>query len=358
MERTPEQVLVYGYFPKYDVLKEMTMMAFSGSTAESVNIYIDITRMVANLYGPSVKILHPLSIASTILNLCAHLRTYYDVFHKVDTKFFLVYSDMSNEYNSRLIPEYNMGALKRAEANIVTTNAISIAMNALKELVPYLPGIYFKQDIHEPMAVIYDMIKYESSMGNNEPNIIITKDPLVYQVPAMLDNTAIFRDNKYSGTFSSVTKNNVIVGYLHDTDRRKSLEDPNFMAKVSQISPELLGTIITLTNVPSRNVKSLQDINKAVNTLYRIISQGQILNGYVNDTNYLYSCIFNGLSKVGLETFVLRYKAIDLISNWLYYIQTPYSKDRSYRIDLNDPETVQAINNEYFKDTPIDLNRL
>ena len=94
MERTPEQVLVYNYFPKYDVLKEMTMMAFSGSASNSVNIYLDITRMVANLYDPSVKIIYPLSIASTIINLCAHLRTYYDVYHNVDTTFFLIYSDM------------------------------------------------------------------------------------------------------------------------------------------------------------------------------------------------------------------------------------------------------------------------
>lgn len=358
MERTPEQVLVYNYFPKYNILKEMTMAAFAGSTAEAVNIYIDITRMVANLYDPGVKILHPLSIASTILNLCAHLRTYYDEFHKVDTKFFLVYSNLSNTYNCNLIPDYNRAHFERVESDKVTSNAIAIAMNALKELVPYIPGIYYKEDIYEAMAIIYDMIHYESSMGNNDPNIIITKDPLVYQVPAMLDNTVIFRDNKFSGTFSVIAKQNAIVGYLYDTDRRKTITDPKNIEKISHISSELLGTLITLTNLPSRGVKSLFDINKAITTLDKIISQGQILNGYVNDTNYLYSCIFNGLSKVSLEMFILRYKAIDIISNWLHYCQTPYAMDRSYKIDLNDPEAVQAINNEYFKDTPIDLNRL
>ena len=244
-------------------------------------------------------------------------------------------------------------------ANLVTTNAINIAMKALRELCPYLPGIYFKQDIHEPMAIIYDMIKYEEAVHqNNNPNIIITKDPLLYQIPAMVENTAIFRDNKHSKTFGVTTKSSAIISYLYDTDRRKVLEDPIMVNKISQISPELLGAFITLTNLPSRNVRSIFDVNKAINTLYKIISQGQILNGYVNDTNYLYSCVFNGLTKISLEMFVLRFKAIDLISNYLYYAQTPFASDKSYRIDLNDPEAVQAINNEYLKDTPIDLNRL
>lgn len=355
---TPEQVLVTNYFAKYPVLKEMTAIAFSGSSAEEVNIYLDITKMVSHLYNPYVSIQHPLSIASTILNLCAHLRSYYRTFYRVDSTFFLIYSDMSNMYNCNLIPDYNKSYLDKIAANPVTTNAIKIAMGALKELCPYLPGIYYREDIHEPMVVIYDTIKQEEVIGNCNPNIVITKEPLAFQLPAMLPNTAIFIDDKQSESFMVVTHENAIPSYLYATGRRQALSQQDTVSKLTLISPEKLGVLITLTNLPSRGVRSIFDINKAINTLYGLNSNGQIPDGYVNDINYLYSRIFNGLSKISLEMFVLRFRAIDLIANHLYFMTTPFANHVEYKQDLNDPEAVQAINNDYFKDTPIDLNRL
>ena len=358
MNYVPEQILVTNYFPKYQVLKQMTSIAFAGSTAEEVNIYLDITKMVSHLYSPFVRIEHPLSIASTIINLCAHLRSFYRSLYRVETKFFLIYSDMSNTYNCNLIPDYNKGNLDKIAVNQVTTNAINIAMKALGELCPFLPDIYYRKDIHEPMVVIYDTIKKEEAIGNTNPNIIITKEPLAFQLPAMLPNTAIFIDDKPSESFLVVTHNTTIASYLYATGRRQTLQQPDILGKLSLISPEKLGTLITLTNLPSRGVRSIFDINKAINTLYRLNSTGQIPDGYIHDTNYLYSCIFNGLTKVSLEMFVLRFRAIDLIANHLYYITTPFANHVDYKQDLNDPEAVQAINNDYFKDTPIDLNRL
>lgn len=355
---TPEQVLVSNYFAKYPVLKQMTAIAFTGSTAEEVNIYMDITKMVSHLYNPYVSIQHPLSIAAAILNLCAHLRTFYRTFYHVESTFFLVYSNMSNTYNCNLIPDYNKANLDKMEANIVTTNAINIAMGALKELCPYLPNIYYREDIHEPMVVIYDTIKKEELSGNINPNIIITKESLAFQLPAMVPNTAIFIDDKPSESFQVVTHDNVIASYLYATGRRQILEQPETLKKLALISPEKLGALITLTNLPSRGVKSIFDINKAINTLYRLNSNGQLPDGYINNTNYLYSCIFNGLTKISLEMFVLRFRAIDLIANHLYFMTTPFANHVEYKQDLNDPEAVQAINNDYFKDTPIDLNRL
>lgn len=358
MDMTPEQVLVYNYFIKYETLKEMTKIAFSGSTAEEVNIYLDLTRMMDNLYNPNVRINYPLNIAATLINLCAHMRTYYRQYHSVETNFFMIYSDMTTDYNRNLVPEYGNQLRDRIEANKVTTDAINIALSALEVLVPYLPNIYLRKDIHEPAVVIYDTILKEQQAGNTNPNIILTKEPLVYQVVAMLPDTVIFRDYKHTNQFEVVTHDSVIWSYLFATNRRKLLDDPAVLAKINLISPELLGAFITLTNLPSRSIKSIMDSRKAINTLSRLISQGQIYTGYVNDTNYLYSCIFNGLTKVSLEMFLLRYNAIDLLSNYLYYATTPYANHTEYRQDLHDPEAVQEINNQYFTNTAMDLNRL
>ena len=252
MSYTPEQILVTNYFPKYQVLKQMTAIAFSGSTAEEVNIYLDITKMVSHLYNPFVRIEHPLSVAATILNLCAHLRSFYRTYYSVESTFFLIYSDMSNTYNCNLIPDYNKSNLDKMTANQVTMNAINIAMKGLEQLCPFLPNIYYRKDIHEPMVVIYDTIKKEEATGNMNPNIIITKEPLAFQIPAMVPNTAIFIDDKPSESFMVVTHDNVIPSYLYITGRRQILEQPETLTKLSLISPEKLGALITLTNLPCR----------------------------------------------------------------------------------------------------------
>ena len=358
MQVTPQSNLVYNYFPKYTMLENMTMAAFSGSNADTVNVYLDINKMVNSLYAPNVKILYPLEIAAVLINLCAHYRTFYRVYHKVETNFFLVYSDLMNEYGNSLVPGYNSSNIRRV-VNKVTTDAIEISMAALAELCPYLPNIYFKRDIYEPMVVIYKIIEDEKKAGNTNPNIIITKEPLCYQVLGFEDDTAIFIDDKKAETCYAITRPNVNVSYFTmATNRDKIKGDCFFVFKLDFISPELLGLLISITNLPSRDLKSIMSANKAINTIYGLIEREELANQYSGIITYLYNKIFNGLNSTSLETFKLRFKAVDLNQNYLYYSNTPYGSDLSYKSDLQDPETVQAINNQYFKDTPIDLNRL
>jgi hypothetical protein len=59
-----------------------------------------------------------------------------------------------------------------------------------------------------------------------------------------------------------------------------------------------------------------------------------------------------------LTLFTNRFKGIDLNYQFNIYLQSPESKDISHDIDLDNPELIQKINNEIFKDNPIDLNRL
>lgn len=358
MMTTPTSIFVTKYYPKFVTLKEMTMEAFSGSTADEVNIYLDLTDMTSKLYSPYVSIQKPLEIAAAILNLCAHFRDYYTRFHSVWPKFFLIFSGMGNTYNCNLVPGYNQAYMDKLQANLPHTNAIAISMDMLKMICPYLPDIFYREDIYEPTVVIYNTILDQHVDGNNAPNIIITREPLAYQLPASLPDTAIFKDDKKLETYATITQQSVFMHYLYDTGRIAIANDPNIQAKLARINPELLGTFITLTNLPSRGVKSLMSVNKTINTLLGIIDRGIIPNAYVNNIPYLYSSIFNGLSKVSLDMFTLRFRAIDLIAGYQYYINTPFALNSEYKQNLNDPQAIQEINNTYFKDTPIDLNRL
>lgn len=355
---TLEHILISGYFPKYPTLKELTLDAFAGSTATEVNIYIDITDMVSKLYRPDVRIEKPLSITATVLNLCAHLRTYYRQYHQVETTFFLVFSDMrSNTYNCNLVPNYNKKHIDKMEANVSHTDAVIMAMKMLLILCPHLPGIYFKYDIYEASVVIYDLILRAEAGGNINPNIVITKEPLAYQLPAMHKNTVIFIDDKKNERFSVIKTQTALQLYLIDTGRTAIFNNTKIIDKVCAINPELLGVFITLTNLPSRSIGSIMSINRAINTLYGLIDKGILENSYIFNTEYLYNSIFNGLSTVSLEMFTLRFNAIDLVAQHMYYMNTPMCGNINME-DIDDPEGVQTINNTYFKDTPIDLNRL
>lgn len=358
---TPSQVLVYRYFPKFKTLEQMTLAAFSGSNATEVNVYIDVTKMVTSLYSPFVSINYPLDIAATLINLCAHMRSYYRQNHSVETNFFLVYSTMMNDYNCNLIQGYNQMNLEKKEANCVTTDAINISMTVLEELCLYLPYIYFKKDIYEPSVIIYNLIQKESTFNNNNPNIIITNDPLCYQVTCHVKDTFVFIDDKRNESWHIVGHDNAIFSHFTSktgTGKSKLKEDAEMYHHCNCINPELLGLLTTISNLPSRGVRSIFGSTKAIRTIYGLIERGELENRYSYNIQYLYDAIFKRSQRISLESFTMRFEAIDLLQNFLYYKNTPFAEDITYHNNLEDPEAVQAINNRYFTNTPIDLNRL
>ena len=59
-----------------------------------------------------------------------------------------------------------------------------------------------------------------------------------------------------------------------------------------------------------------------------------------------------------LFEFSNRFKALDLNYQIKIYETLPESRDTTYIIDLNDPDKIKYINNNYFTKNPIDLQRL
>ena len=53
-----------------------------------------------------------------------------------------------------------------------------------------------------------------------------------------------------------------------------------------------------------------------------------------------------------------RFKALDLNYQIKLYETLPESRDTTYIVDINDPDKVKYINNNYFINNPIDLQRL
>ena len=63
-------------------------------------------------------------------------------------------------------------------------------------------------------------------------------------------------------------------------------------------------------------------------------------------------------SSISYDEFANRFKAIDLRYQHMLYKQLPESKEQSYLQRLQDPETVRSINDRYFSNVPLDLERL
>lgn len=362
LRRNAEQILVYNNFMKRIVLEQLTVKAFANTEAgksNTINIYIDMYKMLMDLYEPGLEVQHMNIITSTVINLCAHIRSYYLERKGVYSKIFLVYSDISAAYYKTFCPHYNISNENKIASNQRMTDVINHNLDLLGILCPYLPDIYFIKGIYEPSVIILDLIYKEELDGNMSPNLVFTRDDTAMQLPACHPNTTIFLDSKRTGISYISNTPLAISAYLYKTGRKKLLTSQAVINRIQTISPCLLSLIISLSNLPSRNIISIYDINKAINIVGSAVARGSILNGYSASPDLLYDGLFVGSEcKVTKDTFSFRFKAIDLLSAHAEYMFTPFAKDTSYKIDLDDGDGVRAINNEYFRENPIDLNRL
>lgn len=356
---------IFGYdnYFKYDVLKRLTLTALGNDKRNTANIYIDLYKMFLSLYGRGLAIGGDKKVLSSlVINLCAHIRGFYK-YYNINTNFFLVYSDISTGFNVSYYPEYNKNNQYRMSVDFKTADLINVNIGLLDVLVPYLPNIYLVKGTVEPAVIIYDLIQKERILHrNNSPNIIFSKDPMVYQVPSLDKDTYIFRNNKKLGLEYVTGYENVYFGYLSlDSKRAHTISVPALRDKLLFISPELLGLLISITNLPSRYIKSMVDLPKAINYIFGAVYRQAIVNGYNSDINLLYNEIFDqngGIYKISKEEFELRFRSIDLYHQVVEYQQTAASKDESYYTNLMDKDMINYINNNDYKDCPLDLINL
>ena len=186
------------------------------------------------------------------------------------------------------------------------------------------------------------------------PAVIFTKSKYAYQIPAMLPNAKIFRPKKTKdGDASYIVSKPYIYGNIYN-----KIIDKDTLNTLSRINPELCSIMLSLTGLPSYGVNSIFNVRTASKMLYNTIEQGRILNEYSSDIDYIYNNISGIEKKIDPVTFKNRFNAIDLLYQHRIYNSTAEARDISWQINLDDPKTVQDINNRYFVDNPLDLNSL
>lgn len=358
---TLEQLL-YGNYIRYDTLQTLTLSAFANSDAEMCNIYIDMANMLRPLYGTNynISVENYTTIASSFINLCAHMRAYYRSRHRVETRIYMVYSDNLGEVPRKFYNDYNASWVNNFMSKPNITKMIKDNLDLLRILCPYLNDIFLIETTNEPAVAIYDRINKDEILFPGIPNIIITKDVYAFQLPAMKMNTVIFRPAKKEGMDTSFMINtpNVLVSYMQSTHRQGGAT----IDLAANISPELLSLFMAMTNVPSRDVKSVYNANKAIAVINNLIQNHHIVDGY----NFVQALVMveqqiqpNLRSRPGQQFNVLaRYKAIDLVFQHSLYMNTPECLNEAYLVRKIDDNSVREINNKYFVSNPLDLNRL
>ena len=370
MEVTIEQ-LMYGNFIKYDQMQTLTQQAVEyfvnngfpqAADANTINIYIDMYSMLRSLYATRSKdydVVTNVVIAASFINLCAHIRAYYRTRHRVETRIYLVYSQNQGFVPQKFYYDYQYKWNKTLKDRTDINNLISSNLGLLETLCPYLNDIFFINTTTEPAVVIYDRINKDEILYPGIPNFIFTKDQFMYQIPAVKANTVVFRVSKKEKDDSSflVSYSNAIYSLMENIN-----PSSNTLTLANSISPGLTSLFMAMTHVPSRDMKSAYNSNKAVSVLYNLISNKHILNGYnfYSSLQRVQDKIQPNLqSRTGPEFNILsRFAAIDVIYQHALYMNTPESKDEHYLVRKIDNDGVREINNKYFKAVPLDLNRL
>lgn len=340
--------MINSNYIKYDKLQQLTNEALAGCNASLAYIYLDLNSILKSLYPENITIEDYSSITSCIINMCAHYREYYWTRHKVNTVFFLIYSDNTPYFNNMMYPNYNNSMKMTIKNNILKYEMFTHNFELLSILCPYLPDIFFIQRKEEVGVVIYDiMSKYD--INNDYAHIIISKDIYNYQLVTLKPNTLILRPKKNKGEDLSyyVNVNNVLDMYLAKRSVKK---------RSDIISPNLLSLVMALNNLPERNIDTCLNITKTIKYLEELIKNNMIVNGYNSDILYIGNYISKTENSFSPMILNNRFKAIDIINQQLLYMST--NKGYKEIVNLNDPDSVRDINTKFFINNPLDLNRL
>jgi len=341
----PVEQIMYGNYIKYDKLAEMTKQSFGQnpycSDSNSLNVYIDMNSIIKTLYMYKDMVVEDYTvITSSIINLCAHIREFYRKIG-VATKIYIINSLNIPQSAKQFYSAYNDGSVNQYNMKFIHT-IITPNLELLDMLCKYLPEIYFiNDDTADSSVLIYTMIEKDHSV----PSMIYSKDSMVFQIATHFQNVVIFRPKKNAkeGDISFWADYNLsMIGYKYATGREAI--NPRF-------SPQLLSLMMSISGVKSRSISTQRTITQAEKIIEDYVNRNILVNGYNSfDTVNQFCQMINGYE------FAAIFRAIDVVFQSGLYIDR--SAIDTAVVDLYDPDAVKHINNNYFKNYPLDLNRL
>ena len=349
-----ESIVISNYI-RYNVLERMTAEAFSGSNANVVNIYIDLYQLFRKMYRSDILIGDRSSVASGVVNMCAHYREFYRKYYGVHTRIYLMQTSGPMKNSSTFVPDYNIVNMeKMALAEMMTTFMLQNCA-ILKELCKYLPDIYYIEAPIETSAMIYANIQDRLIIGDSDPNIIISTSHLQYMVAALSKTpTVVFNHKWYNNDiiYKIISNKYTILKYMYIYGAKVSEKT---LDKCVPLNSGLLGLLIAMTRYEHRSMKSVFNISTALTKLNDAINNGCIVNSYISPDSI---DIMSEYLEDKVDIIKNRYKAIDVLYQSNLYMMGNYYLDKSWDVNLQDPDMIKLLSDKYFRYNPLDLDRI
>lgn len=348
MDVTASQ-LINMYAIKYHRLKELSSAVFPNlKQPEQIHIYIDLNKILARLYSnPTCHLSKDLILGSDIINLAGHYRGFFKSYVNLPCKVHLIFGSYVPRYNLNVYPEYNSRKITKIINDDYTKNIITDNLDIVETISKYLNNLYYHTTRYESGVVIYDI----KNRYPNDLHIIITGDHYNYQL--VDDNCIIFRPLKVNKNGQRedlsyiITKDNNIQTYC--IEKKYKIEN-NEQIKLG-LNGGLYSLFLAYNGAPCRDISSMRNRASVIlKNLHQLVKSNTLLNTHNNllDTDDIFV-------NSDMSDLYNRYCAIDIPTQYENY---KHSADID-KIDFNDytdPETVEQINNNYYKDFPILLD--
>jgi len=355
-DKIPIEQVLYGQFIKYKSLFSMVAREFEGSNANTVNVFIDLHQFFLPAFR-CLKVKNYYTMTAIAINYCAHIRSYFKGSHNVESNIILVHSLNMSSNNTKFIAEYNSKYSARMNYNTKMMETLQDNLQMLRLLVKYIPNTYLKEGTVEPAVIIKNLIA--TDFNNGVPNIVISSSEYMYQLPYYSPNTVVFRKKNVvaqSGGFedASFSYNSITAPLYFIQDTKGTIKGD------ISTPPYAISVLMCLSGLSGRSVSSIFNITTAAK-ITRFIPSEAILAG---DIEYIYGAIQMCLdksktkNKIEFDEFVNRYKAIDIRFQEAMYNMLTEASDKRYLESLIDPEALKTINDKWFKEVPLDLQRL
>lgn len=345
--------VIYGYYVKYDTLTNLIRTYYQGSDATIIDIYIDVQDILRHidrhLSRTQLPISNPLVVTSGLINMVAHYRNFFTTRFSCNSRFWLIDS-AENVLGSKYYADFKQKALSPNMAQIYRMNIqfIPLICNAISDVQ------YEKTSVDVvTKAISIRSIEAENS-GMLNPGLLISKDPFTFQATTAVNmNVLRPRKNNLGDVSEIISAPFAATAYVNE------LSKTPYPTTVS-IESEQLSTLMALTRVPSRNIKTRYQLNNAIEKL---------LNGYKSGLTTKYPwdqmkffesfLLINGEKNKDPYELVCRLQACDTsIGQALAYQSTAESKLYKGIVNIYDPNGIKEINDTHFKSCPLDLNVL
>lgn len=348
--------LIGSYYIRYDRLYELITSYYSGSSAENIDLYLDVTPLIKNLYGNTDVEINSITLTACLYNMCAHYRNFFKTRFGVNARIFIVCSSMITPLNHKYLLDYSNKPPIPESNKPDITQIISRSFELLDLLCNYTQDVYLVQTQHEASVAIYELLLLSRGLV---PNIVISKDLYDYQLVSVPNNlsesTIVIRPKKVGNNDISyiVDRNNILSILL---DERKVKITPK---EIFWLNSSLYSLILALTRLPERHIKSLLNLPDAIRSLSEAIRSNDIYNGWTVDAGRVAYTINKGreqTKKINEFEVANRFSAIDIVSQFDSLQSTGIPLSITNMTNLYDPNGMKEIINKYFgKDNTLDV---